>query len=511
MKQFLVACLLLTGAFSCNNNQAGEHAHNPDGSHPEAEALHPLSYTLYSNRSELFVEFKPLVVGQTSKFAAHLTRLGERFLPFTEGTVTVSLITADRGLKNTATGPSSPGIFRLALQPAKAGMGKLVFDINTRDFTDQITIDSVEIYPDEKTAVSSQPSEPAGTDISYLKEQAWKVEFANAPIIKQTIYEVVKTTGEILSAPGDEVTVAARSNGIVKFAGTSNVIGSPVRAGQSMFTVAGGEIPFENIDAAKQTARAELQSAQSEHARAAELIKDKLITQAEFQNARLRLQQAQITLANLNRNYRSAGKTLSSPISGYIKNILVSEGQYVAAGQPLATITKNQRLILRADVSLKDAGKISSIQEASFNIIQNKLAYNTKDLNGHLISIAKTTGDNTPFIPVHFQIDSRPGLLPGSYAEVYLKTVPIYNALVIPVSALIEEQGVFYVYVQTEGESFQKRELKVGANDGQQVQVLSGVSEGERVVTKGGYQIKLSQARRLVVLCRLTATSTKSG
>ena len=69
MKQFLVASLLLAGAFSCNNNQAGEHAHNPDGSHPKAEALHPLSYTLYSNRSELFVEFKPLVVGQTSKFA----------------------------------------------------------------------------------------------------------------------------------------------------------------------------------------------------------------------------------------------------------------------------------------------------------------------------------------------------------------------------------------------------------------------------------------------------------
>jgi membrane fusion protein, heavy metal efflux system len=66
--------------------------------------------------------------------------------------------------------------------------------------------------------------------------------------------------------------------------------------------------------------------------------------------------------------------------------------------------------------------------------------------------------------------------------------------LVIPVSALIEEQGVFYAYVQTEGESFQKRELKLGANDKEKVQVLSGLTEGERVVTKGAYQIKLSQA-----------------
>ena len=77
-------------------------------------------------------------------------------------------------------------------------------------------------------------------------------------------------------------------------------------------------------------------------------------------------------------------------------------------------------------------------------------------------------------------------------AEVYLKSFPRPDALVIPVSSLIEEQGNFFVYVQAEGESFQKREVQLGANDGINVQVLSGVSEGERVVTKGAYQIKLS-------------------
>ncbi|MBD0287449.1 MAG: efflux RND transporter periplasmic adaptor subunit, partial [Flavisolibacter sp.] len=246
---------------------------------------------------------------------------------------------------------------------------------------------------------------------------------------------------------------------------SNNVIGSPVRAGQTIFRITGGEIPFENVAAAKQSARAELVTAQAEYNRVSELIKDKLITQGEFQAAKLRYQNAQIALSNLNRNYSAGGKSLSSPISGYIKNIMVSEGRFVSAGQPLATITKNQRLVLRADVSLKDADRISSIQEANFTIIQNKLTYNTKDLNAKLLSVAKTTGDNTPFIPVHFQIDGRPGIIPGSFAEVYLKTTPIYNALVIPTSALIEEQEVFYAYVQTGGESFQKRELKLDAKD----------------------------------------------
>jgi cobalt-zinc-cadmium efflux system membrane fusion protein len=484
MKYLFTICLLTVGIIACKQKAAKEEA---------AESLEPLAYTLYTGKSELFVEFKPLVVGQTSKFAAHLTVLGENFLPYTEGIVTVSFIQDGKGIKSTANAPSSPGIFRLALQPAQAGMGKLVFDIQTKGFTDQFIIDSVQVYVDEKTAIAAQPKEAGGSDISYLKEQAWKVEFANAPVMKETMYDVIKATGEIISAPGDEVTIAAKSNGIVKFVGNNNITGSAIRAGQTMFTVTGGEIPFENVEAAKQTARAELATAKTEYERANELIKDKLITQAEFQNAKLRYEQAQITLNNLGRNY-SGGKSLSSTINGFIKNIMVSEGQYVSAGQPLATITKNQRLILKADVSLKDADKISSIQEANFTIIQNKQSYNTKDLNGKVLSVGKTTGGNSPFIPVHFQIDSKPGMLPGSFAKVYLKTIPINDALVIPASALVEEQGIFYVYVQTEGESFQKRELKLGANDGQKVQVLSGVSEGERVVTKGGYQIKLSQA-----------------
>lgn len=494
MKQFFVVPLLVLILMACNNQASDQHAHNPDGSHAEEVVLAPLSYILYSDSTELFVEFKPLVVGSTSKFAAHLTKLGKRFTPFTEGTVTVSLIMGNKGIKNAVDAPSSPGIFRLALQPTQAGRGKLVFDIVTKGFTDQIIIDSVVVYGDEATAIKEQPQEVAGSEISYLKEQAWKVEFANAPVIRGTMYNVIKATGEILPAPGDEVTIAARSNGIVKFTGRNNVIGSPIKSGQAMFTVTGGEIPFENVEAVKLSALAELASAQSEYNRAGELIKDRLITQAEFQSAKLRYQNAQIALNNLSRNYSAGGKGLTSPISGFVKNILVSEGQYVTAGQPLATVTKNNRLVLRADVSLKDADQVGFIQEANFTIPQNQITYNTRSLNARLLAVGKSTADNSPFIPVHFELDSKPGILPGTFAEVYLKTVPLYNVLVMPVTALVEEQGVFYVYVQTEGESFQKREVKLGANDGQQVQVLSGVAEGERVVIKGAYQIKLSTA-----------------
>ena len=82
MKQLIALSLLIISIAACKGKVSEEGN--------EKEELQALAYTLYTTKSELFVEFKPLVVGQTSKFAAHLTKLGENFLPFTEGTVTVS-------------------------------------------------------------------------------------------------------------------------------------------------------------------------------------------------------------------------------------------------------------------------------------------------------------------------------------------------------------------------------------------------------------------------------------
>lgn len=87
----------------------------------------------------------------------------------------------DKGIRNIADSPGTPGIFKLSLEPKMAGKGKLVFDIKTKDFTDRIVIPNVTIFPDEEAALKAQPSESESGDISFLKEQAWKIEFAISP------------------------------------------------------------------------------------------------------------------------------------------------------------------------------------------------------------------------------------------------------------------------------------------------------------------------------------------
>lgn len=488
--------ILLFSAGCQSHNATGRNEENGHHTAAGESALEPLVFTVYSSKTELFVEFKPLIVGQESRFAAHFTILGELFKPVNEGSVTLSLVQNNQPVQSiTAEKPGMPGIFRLQMTPNQAGIYQLIFDIKTPGYTDKIILENITVYADEKSALANQtPSEENGTDISYLKEQAWKVEFANEPASVRPFSEVVRTAGQILAAPGDEAVLVAQISGIVTYSGNGLTVGSAVKSGAKMFTVSSNEAVQSSLSSAVQQAENDLATAQKQYDRSAELVKDKIVSEKEFQEAKLRLENAKTVLANLSvsRDFNRNKQNVTSPIPGYVKNILVENGAYVQAGQALATISKNKRLLLKADVSQTYFSKIGSFTSANFRTNDGQL-YSTTQLNGKIVSVGKSVAAGAPFLPVHFEIDNAGAFIPGTAVEVFLlsKAGP---ALVIPVGALLEEQGVFFAYVQISGESFQKRELKLGASDGERVQVLSGIKEGERVVTKGAYQIKLSTA-----------------
>ncbi len=473
-----------------------DHAHDEHGNHisPDETGLEPLVFTIYSEKTELFVEFKPLVVGQESRFAAHFTALGETFKAIGEGSGTLSLKYGETVIQSlTASAPEVPGIFRLHLTPERAGTFTLLFDIKTPAYTDQITIENVTVYPDEKTALDRQETGGSnGNTITYLKEQAWKVDFANAPVHRTPFNDVVKTSGMVAVAPGSEQTLAARTPGIVTFANNGLMTGSPVGAGQQLFTISSKGFTGDNAPLKIQEAKINLDKAQADYDRLQKLLADQLTTQSEFLQAKTTLENARAFYNSLSGSYGQGGQSISATQSGFIKSLLVTPGQFVEAGQPLAITTKNNRLTVKAELSQTAFARIGSIASANFRV-NNKTVYSLKDLNGKMLTVGKFT-DNSLFIPVWFEIDNREGIIPSTYIEVFIQTNAVSNALVIPISALMEEQGNYYTYVQTEGESFEKRELRLGGNDGMKVQVLSGLQEGDRVVTKGAYNIKLSTA-----------------
>ena len=66
------------------------------------------------------------------------------------------------------------------------------------------------------------------------------------------------------------------------------------------------------------------------------------------------------------------------------------------------------------------------------------------------------------------------------------------NVIALPRTAITEQQGLYFVYIQIDEEGYRRQEVTLGADDGVNVQILSGVKAGDPVVTQGAYQIRLA-------------------
>ena len=172
----------------------------------------------------------------------------------------------------------------------------------------------------------------------------------------------------------------------------------------------------------------------------------------------------------------------------------MTNGQYVEAGQPVVSVSKNKTLMLRADVRQKFATLLGSIISANIRTIQDNHTYTLQELNGKILSYGRTANEGNYLIPVILQIDNTGDFIPGGFVELYLKTLTNSRAITVPNTALIEDQGSFFVFVQLTPELFEKREVKTGSTDGIRTEIVSGIKETERVVNTGAIMIRLAQA-----------------
>ncbi|MBA7558128.1 Multidrug resistance protein MdtA [subsurface metagenome] len=267
---------------------------------------------------------------------------------------------------------------------------------------------------------------------------------------------------------------------------------------EDLFLISGAGLVDDNVKEKYIHSKANFEKCRADLERAKQLITDKLISQKEFLEANLKYKQAEATFNTIAKNYSDGGEKITSPATGFISNVFVIEGQYVDMGQTLAKIIKNQKMIIKADVPPQHYAKLNRIHSANFITPYNNKTYDIANLNGKLISYGKSTDRSSIYTPVYFEIENiltnttrEERLIPGSFIEIYLKAKPIPEAIIIPYSALIEEYEKYFVFVQKTGESFEKREVKLGGRDGKNVHVLSGIKENERVVTKGAFRIRL--------------------
>ena len=137
---------------------------------------------------------------------------------------------------------------------------------------------------------------------------------------------------------------------------------------------------------------------------------------------------------------------------------------------------------------------MSSIKNANFKTGYDNKVYKLSDLNGKLLSYGKSSDSNSFYIPVTFEFENPGDIVPGSFVEVYLLSGDASNVISLPVSSITEEQGINYIYIQVADEVFAKREVTLGKNNGERVEILCGLNAGEKVVTKWAMQVKLASA-----------------
>ncbi len=309
-----------------------------------------------------------------------------------------------------------------------------------------------------------------------------------------TFHQVIKTSGQVMAAQGDESVAVATVAGVVSFKGKV-IEGMSVSKGAPLVILSSKNMADGDP---VQKARIAYEVSKKEYERMKALVGNKIVSEKEFAQAEQVYENARISYEAVAKNHSASGQAVVSPISGYVKNLLVKEGDYVAVGQPLVSVTQNRKLFLRADVSEKYYPYLSTIGSANFCTPYNNKVYTLKELDGRMLSYGKASGENGYYVPVTFEFDNKGDVIPGAFVEVYLLSTPMKGVISLPHTALTEEQGSFFAYLQLDEEGYRKQPVTLGADNGESVQILSGIKAGDRVVTQGAYQVKLASATNAI-------------
>lgn len=277
---------------------------------------------------------------------------------------------------------------------------------------------------------------------------------------------------------------------------------SAVRKGEVLLTMVNEQIPLKIQQATSAVSQEEamLSRALSMYRRQARLLernatsKDKYEeAEANYSAAQEKLKAAKAQLAQY--QIQSDWLSVTSPIDGEVLIIYQHEGANIQTGTPVALVGNFTRLKFSVNVEDLDAQKVRLGDSFSLtfndNVTSNK-AYNTKYGVGNkgdnqkvvatIIEISPDLSEPADMRRVVFEVDNRAHILePMTYTEVTMELQKRENLLAVPLSALTDTT-MDKVFIVDENDIVRLKSVKLGVSDGEYVEIVSGLNEGERVV-----------------------------
>ncbi len=508
----LAGVLLSAGLFAACAGQVSETAE-------EAEDFPARVETHWTDQYEWFVEHPLLVVGREASFAAHLTLL-EGFEPVESGSLTVELLSPDGTTlqRVEADAPARSGIFAPTLIPESAGSGslRLVYRGPSGEVAEaRWTVRIAAAVSD----LAEAPPEPEG--IGFLKEQQWRIPFSTVTTEVRALNETIDLPATVEPHPRYVAEVSAPAEGILLAAESGLPIpGMRVRAGEVLALVSpplGSPTGWHTLQAELTEAQNRLAYAENEYGRASRLVEAGAIPARRLQAAEVERDNAAAHLgairqqADLFRDLAGAGEhgaqvapaalPLRAPIGGTVSAVRVTAGEPVGIERHLFRIVDLNHLVVRVEVPesvlqrlLGHAGQGEPL-EAS---IMLPGSIGDADENGwlplgDLIDLGTEVDPISRTAPVRYLSgDSAAALRPGMAVRTRIRVGGDHEVLAVPERTITNVEGVSVVYVHISGETFEERVIATGMQDSGWVEILSGLSEGERIVADGAYQVRLA-------------------
>lgn len=497
----LVAGLLLA---ACGPRAPGEqgddHAGAEGVAHSHGPADATLIYTDYTEATELFVEFPALVAGESSTFAAHVTRLAD-YRPLTSGRLDVILErNGEPAARFRVDAPARTGIFTPAVTPREAGQFSLAIEITDGALEARHELGTVTVFADPASVEVNQPELPG--DIGYLKEQQWTNPFATTVAAERPMRPSVPGFATVLPPADAGAEVRAPSDG---YFATGNLAraGSRVEAGAVLGYLVprlGEGADFGTLQVALERAEAAMAFAERDVTRLEGLLATGAVPERrliEARNAaevaRAELKAARARIEQQQRGNQEAGIALRAPVAGSVIEVNARPGAYVQAGERVFRVAAPERRWLEIRVPERFAGGLPGASGAWFD----RLGGGTVVLDGRndarvvQVGTAIDPVSRTASVTIEYPSVEGPHTVGARFAAQVFTSAP-RPLLSVPRSAVVDDGGVDVVYVQTGGEAFVRRPVELGILDGSFVEVQGGLAAGERVVSEGAYYVKLA-------------------
>lgn len=471
------------------------HRHGPP---PEPEEK-TAQVTVWDDRYEIFLEHRLIVAGTPVRFITHVTDL-KSLEPRREGSVLFVMAHGDTRRDHTEKSPARAGIYIPEVTFPTAGDWKVSIQID--DHT--VSLPPFRVHA-TKSEADGAPEPEAPEGVSFLKEQQWKVLTKAEPAARRRLVERLRLPAVLAAVPGMRALVTPPVAGRLFADQALPPLGRRVEAGQVLGYVQPplSDLAAKLVEAEAETVRAKLTLDQAELT----LDRVKRLAAEQAKSAR-ELQEAEFAVRSAKAAYDAAvalkgayGKSgaaivgdvpaiaVKAPIAGTVASIGAAPGEHVEVERVLFTIVDIASLHLKVQVPQADVSRVGAAPAAL--------------LDGTPLDRPAFVGPEidpaTRAVPIVYLAPNPDGRLrPGQAVTVHLETARVEDALAIPRSAIVDEEARPIVFVQVSGETFQKRDLRLGIRDGEWVQVLSGIAEGERIVTKEAFAIRLASVSSVI-------------